>query len=78
MRSACTAAAPSRPSRGRRAARARVCSALAIVFAESVSDFGVAATLANDAHFPVATYTLYNSVEAFPIQFPVAAAVGGC
>ena len=51
-------------------------SALAIVFAESVSDFGVAATLANDAHFPVATYTLYNSVEAFPIQFPVAAAVG--
>ncbi len=51
-------------------------SALAIVFAESVSDFGVAATLANDAHFPVATYTLFNSVEAFPIQFPVAAAVG--
>ena len=53
-----------------------VWSALAIVFAESVSDFGVAATLANDAHFPVATFTLYNAVEAFPIQFPVAAAVG--
>lgn len=51
-------------------------SALAIVFAESVSDFGVAATLANDAHFPVATYTLYNAVQAFPIQFPIAAAVG--
>lgn len=51
-------------------------SALAIVFAESVSDFGVAATLANDANFPVATYTLFNAVEAFPIQFPVAAAVG--
>jgi iron(III) transport system permease protein len=53
-----------------------VWSALAIVFAESVSDFGVAATLANDAHFPVATYTLYNAVESYPVQFPVAAAVG--
>lgn len=51
-------------------------SALAIVFAESVSDFGVAATLANDAHFPVATYTLYNAIDSFPVQFPVAAAVG--
>jgi iron(III) transport system permease protein len=50
-------------------------SALAIVFAESVSDFGVADTLANDAHFPVATYTLYNAVQGFPIQFSVAAAV---
>jgi len=53
-----------------------VWSALAIVFAESVSDFGVAATLANDAHFPVATYTLYNAVNAFPADFPAAAAVG--
>jgi iron(III) transport system permease protein len=51
-------------------------SALAIVFAESVSDFGVAATLANDAHFPVATFVLYNAVDNFPIQFPEAAAVG--
>ena len=48
----------------RRAARSGVWSALAIVFAESVSDFGVAATLANDAHFPVATFTLYNAVAA--------------
>lgn len=51
-------------------------SSLAIVFAESVSDFGVAATLANDAHFPVATFTLYNAVDNFPVQFPVAAAIG--
>lgn len=51
-------------------------SAFAIVFAESVSDFGVAATLANDAHFPVATFTLYNAIDSFPVQFPVAAAVG--
>jgi iron(III) transport system permease protein len=53
-----------------------VWSAFAIVFAESVSDFGVAATLASDAHFPVATFTLYNAVNSFPIRFPVAAAVG--
>jgi len=53
-------------------------SALAIVFAESVSDFGVAATLANDAHFPVATFTLYTAIDNFPVQFSVAAAVGWC
>jgi len=51
-------------------------SAFAIVFAEAVSDFGVAATLANDAHFPVATYTLYQAIDSFPVRFPVAAAVG--
>ncbi len=50
-------------------------SAVAIVFAESISDFGVAATLANDAHFPVATYVLYNAIDSFPVRFPVAAAV---
>jgi len=53
-----------------------VWSSLAIVFAESISDFGVAATLANDSHFPVATFALYNAVDSFPIQFPQAAAVG--
>ena len=51
-------------------------SSLAIVFAESISDFGVASTLANDAHFPVATFELYSAVDNFPVQFPVAAAVG--
>lgn len=53
-----------------------VWSGMAIVFAESISDFGVAATLSASAHFPVATFMLYNSIEAFPVQFPVAAAVG--
>ncbi len=51
-------------------------SSLAIVFAESISDFGVAATLGNDAHFPIATFELYNAVYNFPVQFPIAAAVG--
>ena len=53
-----------------------VWASLAIVFAESVSDFGVATTLANDAHYAVATYSLYTAVQAFPVNFPVAAAVG--
>ncbi len=52
-----------------------VWAALAIVFAESISDFGVASTLANDSHFLVATYSLYNAVEAFPVEFPIASAV---
>ena len=51
-------------------------SAIAIVFAESMSDFGVASTLAAGAHFPVATYSLYLAIDSMPIQFPVASAVG--
>lgn len=51
-------------------------SALAIVFAETISDFGVASTIANTANFPVATMTLFNAVDNFPVNFPVAAAVG--
>ena len=50
-------------------------SAIAIVFAEAISDFGVAATLSSPSHFPIATYSLYNAIEAFPAQFPLAAAV---
>jgi iron(III) transport system permease protein len=52
-----------------------VWSALAIVFAEAISDFGVASTLSSAAHFPVATFMLYNAIQAFPVQFPLAAAV---
>jgi iron(III) transport system permease protein len=51
-------------------------SALAIVFAESVSDFGVASTLAFNAHFPLATYTLFAAINDFPANFPVASAIG--
>jgi len=51
-------------------------SALAIGFAESVSDFGVAATLAYRAHFPLATYHLYAAIDTFPPSFPAAAAIG--
>jgi iron(III) transport system permease protein len=50
-------------------------SALAIGFAESVSDFGVAATLAYSAHFSLATYQLYAAIDDFPPNFPAAAAM---
>lgn len=48
-------------------------SALAIGFAESVSDFGVAATLAYNSSFTLATYQLYADIGNFPPQFPLAA-----
>ncbi|WP_055495353.1 iron ABC transporter permease [Streptomyces sp. TP-A0356] len=50
--------------------------AVAIVFAEAISDYGVAATLAADAHFPIATYALAGAVTNFPADYPTAAAVG--
>jgi iron(III) transport system permease protein len=48
----------------------------AIVFAESISDFGVAATLGAQAHFPLATYAMYQAIGTFPAQFGLAAALG--
>ncbi len=47
-----------------------------IVFAEAISDFGTAAVIAPDAHFPVATYTLYTSLSTYPANFGVAAVIG--
>lgn len=52
-------------------------SALAISFAETISDFGVADTLGYHAHFPLATYTLFNSISNFPANFSVAAVIAG-
>jgi iron(III) transport system permease protein len=51
-------------------------SALAIGFAESISDFGVAATLAYNSNFPLATYQLYQAINNFPPSFPAASAMG--
>jgi iron(III) transport system permease protein len=48
-------------------------SALAICFAESISDFGVAATLAYNSNFSLATYQLYAAIGNFPPSFPLAA-----
>lgn len=49
--------------------------ALAISFAETISDFGVADTLAYHAHFPLATYALFAAISNFPANFPVAAVI---
>jgi len=51
-------------------------SAMAIGFAESISDFGVAATLAYNSNFSLATYQLYAAIGNFPPSFPLAAAMG--
>lgn len=45
-----------------------------IIFAEVLSDFGVAATLAQTANFPLATFAIYNALEQFPVNFPEASA----
>ena len=50
-------------------------SALAISFAETMSDFGVAFTLGYHAHFPLATYTLFNAISNYPANFSVAAVI---
>lgn len=52
-----------------------ILSSIAIVFAESMSDFGVASTLAASANFPVATYSLFTEINSIPLNFPVAAAI---
>jgi iron(III) transport system permease protein len=51
-------------------------SALAIGFAESISDFGVAATLAYNSNFPLGTYQLYEAIDNFPPNFPLASGMG--
>ncbi len=51
-------------------------SALAIGFAEAISDFGVAATLAYNSNFTLATYQLYAQIDNFPPSFPGASAMG--
>lgn len=50
--------------------------AFAVVFAEAISDFGIAYTLAAPAHFELSTFYLYAAVDREPIQFPLAAGVG--
>lgn len=51
-------------------------SSVAIVFAESMSDFGVSSTLAYQSHFPMATYGLFAAIDTNPANFGVAAAIG--
>lgn len=50
-------------------------SGIAIVFAESISDFGVASQLSSPGRYSVATFTLYKSVMSLPVSFPLCAAI---
>jgi iron(III) transport system permease protein len=45
-----------------------------IVFAEVLSDFGIAATLAQTAGFPLLTFSIYSALDQFPANFAEAAA----
>jgi iron(III) transport system permease protein len=53
-----------------------VFSGLVVVFAESIADFGTAAVIAPNVHFPIATYNLYVALSSYPANFPVAAVIG--
>ena len=48
-------------------------SALAVSFAETISDFGVASTLGYHSHFPLATFVLFKAINSYPANFSVAA-----
>jgi iron(III) transport system permease protein len=50
-----------------------VLASIALVFVETMSDFGVASTLAFQSHFTMATYGIYEAVDNNPAQFGVAA-----
>ncbi len=43
-----------------------------IVFAESLGDFGTAATIAQNAHVPLVSYAIYTAIDTFPSDFPLA------
>ncbi len=49
-----------------------VAAAFSVCFAEALGDFGVASTLAANAHFPVATFAIYRALYANPLDFPLA------
>lgn len=44
-----------------------------IVFAESISDFGTAVTIAQNAHVNLVTYEIYQAINTFPVDFQTAA-----
>lgn len=52
-----------------------VLSGALIVFAETLSDFGTAATIAQNANVPLVTYSIYEAINTFPVNFSLAAAL---
>jgi iron(III) transport system permease protein len=51
-------------------------SSVALVFAETMSDFGVSSTLAFQSHFTMATWGIFEAIDNNPAQFGVAAVLG--
>lgn len=47
---------------------------LIAIFAEVLSDFGMASTIAQTAHFGVLTYGIYAAASDYPVDFPLAGA----
>ncbi len=51
-----------------------IVAALTLTYANSLQDFGIAATLAAGSNMPLATYSIYQSVATQPINFAAGAA----
>ena len=49
-----------------------VLASVALVFVETMSDYGVSSTLAFQSHFQMATYGIYEAISNLPAQFGVA------
>lgn len=48
-------------------------SAFAVVFVESIQEFGIPATLGAQLHLPIITYAIYERLATAPVQFAAAA-----
>ena len=48
-----------------------------LVFLQTVSNFGVPATLGSRARFPIITAEIYNLISSWPINFPLSTALSG-
>lgn len=52
-----------------------VLASVALVFVETMSDYGVASTLGFQSHFTMATYGIYQAIDNMPAQFGVAGVI---
>ena len=48
-----------------------------LVFLQTVSNFGVPATLGSRARYPIITAEIYNLISSWPINFPLSTALSG-
>ncbi len=55
--------------------RPAILAGLILVFAEVISDFGIAATIGQQSGFPLMTLAVYDYVAVYPINYPMATAM---